>query len=178
MFDETNVGLNASATFRSAFRVGAGINGGQRVDLRRSSDGSFHDGDYLAVNAFGQLDVGTGVELTPNVSWSRLQRDGGTAYTALVFDTRLSWQLDPRQRLRLTMQGSHVQRDLDLYFPGTSRGGRDWGGQLLYSYKVNPRTAFYGGVSYGAVRDEQNEEMFGNARGLFLKYSYGWQPGG
>ena len=30
-----------------------------------------------------------------------------------------------------------------------------------------------------AVRDddELNPDMFGNSRGVFLKYSYGWQPG-
>ena len=60
----------------------------------------------------------------------------------------------------------------------TPEGGRDWGGELLYSYKVNPRTAFYGGVSYGAFRDDGNPDMFGNSRGVFLKYSYGWQPSG
>jgi hypothetical protein len=32
-------------------------------------------------------------------------------------------------------------------------------------------------LSYGAFRDEQHPDMFGNARGLFFKYSYGWQPG-
>ena len=96
----------------------------------------------------------------------------------MVFDTRLNWQLDPRQRLRLTLQGSHVSRDQSLYEDPISHGGNDWGGQLLYSYKVNPRTALYGGLSYGAFRDDNHPDRFGNARGLFLKYSYGWQPGG
>ena len=67
-----------------------------------------------------------------------------------------------------------------MLFRSVGKGGREWGGQLLYSYKVNPRTAFYGGVSYGAVRNDNDlaPDMFGNNRGVFLKYSYGWQPGG
>ena len=173
MFDEDNLGLDASLTLRSGVRFGATVSGGQRVDLRES-----RVGDLLEVEAFGQFDIGRGVELTPNFSWSRLERDGGTAYTAFVFDTRLSWQFDPRQRLRLTLQGSDVDRDPALYTLPTPEGGRDWGGELLYSYKVNPRTAFYGGVSYGAFRDDLHPDMFGNSRGVFLKYSYGWQPGG
>ena len=176
MFDEDHVGASANLTLHSRYRVGATVTAGHRVDLRAS-----RLGDYLAVDAFGQLDIGRGIELMPNFNWSRLTRDGGTAYTALVFDTRLNWQLDPHQRLRVTVQGSHVERDLALYAPPyttnhVTKGGRDWGGQVLYSYKVNPRTAFYGGVSYGAFRDDAHPDMFGNARGVFLKYSYGWQP--
>ena len=173
MFDENNFGVASHFTTPSGYRLGAAINAGQRVDLRES-----REGDYLAVDLYGQLDLGEGVELSPDFSWSRLNRDGGTAFTAIVFDTRLSWQLDPRQRLRLTLQGSDVQRDLSLYStPTVTEGGSDWGGQLLYSYKVNPRTAFYGGVSYGAFSDDDHRDMFGNSRGVFLKYSYGWQPG-
>ena len=70
--------------------------------------------------------IGTSHNITPNFNWSRLKRDGGTAYSALVFDTRLSWQLDPRQRRRLTLQGSHIERDLALYEPdAVSKGGRE-----------------------------------------------------
>ena len=173
MFDEHFVSLSGSLTMHSAYRFGATVNVGQRVDLRAS-----RVGDYVSLDAFGQLDIGRGIELTPNFSWSRLQRDGGTAYVAMVFDTRLSWQLDPRQRLRLTLQGSRVSRDLTLYDPDSvTKGGSDLGGQLLYSYKVNPQTAFYGGVSYGGFRDDDHPDLFANARGVFLKYSYGWQPG-
>ncbi len=176
MFDETNLGVNFNITPWSGIRLGTSISSGQRVDLRASREGRLS-----SINFFGEIDLGRGINIQPNANWSRLKRDGGTAFTALVFDTRLSWQLDPRQRLRLTLQGSHIERDLALYAADSvSKGGREWGGQLLYSYKVNPRTAFYGGVSYGAVRDDDDlaPDMFGNNRGVFLKYSYGWQPGG
>lgn len=173
LFDEHNLGLSASLTMNSAYRFGATLNAGQRIDLRESKVG-----DYLSLNAFGQLDIGRGVELTPNVTWSRLQRDGGTAYTALVYDARLSWQMDPRQRLRLTLQGSDVSRDPSLYSMPTQSGATDWGGQLLYSYKLNPRTAFYAGVSYNAFQDDAHPDMYGFGRGVFLKYSHAWQPGG
>ena len=168
MFDEDNIGVNFSFSPWSSTRLGASVNTGQRVDLRASRVGR-----QLGIGFWGEFDMGRGINISPNFNWSRLKRDGGTAYTALVFDTRISWQLDPRQRLRLTLQGSRIERELALYNP------REWGGQLLYSYKVNPRTAFYGGVSYGAMRDddELNPDMFGNSRGVFLKYSYGWQPG-
>ncbi len=173
MFDENNIGMSASITPRSGVRFGSGISGGQRIDLRESREGR-----YMSIDAWGQFDIGRGIEISPNIVWSRLKRDGGTAYSALVSDTRVSWQLDPRQRLRVTLQGSHVKRDPSLYTDPVSKGGSDLGGQLLYSYKVNPHTAFYGGVSLGGFRDEDHPNLFANSRGVFLKYSYGWQPGG
>ena len=122
MFDENYVYLDGVFTPMSGIRLGAYINSGQRVDLRESALGR-----QLDVEFWGELDLGRGVNITPNFSWSRLRRDGGTAYTALVFDTRVSWQLDPRQRLRLTLQGSDIERDLSLYSDeDLSQGGRDW----------------------------------------------------
>ncbi|MCX7041438.1 MAG: DUF5916 domain-containing protein [Gammaproteobacteria bacterium] len=176
MFDETNLAVSVNVTPWSGIRLGTYIGAGKRVDLRASREGRL-----TSWEVWGEVDLGRGISIVPNASWSQMKRDGGTAFTALVFDTRVSWQLDPRQRLRLTLQGSHIERDLSLYEPDSvGKGGREWGGQLLYSYKVNPRTAFYGGVSYGAVRDDDElaPDMFGNNRGVFLKYSYGWQPGG
>jgi hypothetical protein len=53
---------------------------------------------------------------------------------------------------------------------------RDWAAQVVYSFKLNPRTALYAGASYGAFMDDDHLELFGNTRSVFLKLSYGWQP--
>ena len=87
-----------------------------------------------------------------------------------------SWQFDPRQRLRLTLQGSEVKRNQALYADTINETARDWAAQLVYSYKINPRTALYAGASYGAFMDDDNQDLFGSTRSVFLKLSYGWQP--
>jgi len=173
MFDENEYGFSGSLNVLANAKLGGSFSTGTHVDLRAAREGRF-----VSIDFWGDIDFGRGFNLTPNASWTRLKRDGGTAFTALVFDTRLSWQLDPRQRLRVTVQGSHIERDQALYLDPVNRGGRDWGGQLLYSYKVNPHTALFAGVSYGAFSDDDHPDLFGNSRGVFLKYSYGWQPGG
>ena len=63
-----------------------------------------------------------------------------------------------------------------LYDHPVEAHSRDWAGQAVYSYKVNPRTVVYAGASYGAFMDDENPELFGNTRSVFLKLSYGWQP--
>ena len=88
----------------------------------------------------------------------------------------MGWQFTPQQRLRLTLQGSQVLRDQSLYATTINETARDWAGQVVYSYKVNPRTALYAGASYGAFMDDDNLELFGSTRSVFVKLSYGWQP--
>ena len=93
-----------------------------------------------------------------------------------MMDVRMGWQFTPQQRLRLTLQGSEVLRDQSRYSRKINETARNWAGQLVYSYKLNPRTALYAGATYGASMDDDNLELFGNTRSVFLKLSYGWQP--
>lgn len=171
LFDEYYVALSGNFIPKSGVRLGGRIEHGDRIDLRAVALGR-----SLTVNTWSEIDLGRGINLTHDITWQRLSRDGGTAFTATIFDTRLSWQLDPRQRLRLAVQGSRVYRDPTLYASAVNELARDYAVQLLYSYKVNPRTAFYAGVSYGSYMDDANPDMFGYTRNLFLKYSYAWQP--
>ena len=103
-----------------------------------------------------------------------MQRDGGTAFQTTLLNGGGSWQFSPRQRVRLTLQGSRIERDPALYAFPVNEKARDWAAQMVYSYKINPRTALYAGGSYGAFMDDDNPDMFGNARSVFVKLSYGW----
>ena len=69
-----------------------------------------------------------------------------------------------------------MERDPSLYVQPVNQTARDWAAQLVYSYKINPRTALYAGGAYGAFMDDENPDMFGNTRSAFVKLSYGWQP--
>ena len=69
-----------------------------------------------------------------------------------------------------------MARDAWLYPTPVNALARDWAAQLVYSYKVNPRTALYAGASYGAFMDDDNLALFGNTRSMFVKLSHGWQP--
>jgi len=93
-------------------------------------------------------------------------------------DARLSWQFNHRQRLRLSLQYGNTLRDRFLYaFPNNYDDEvQDLSAQLLYSYKINPRTAFFAGYSEGQYSDDDYPELFATSRALFMKLSYAWQP--
>jgi len=171
LFDERWLNAYFELTFRPGLRGGSFFRHGTVLDLRAARTGDFDEWEpWLA------LDVGRGINLNLSYSAQRLRRDGGTAFRTQVLDGRFSWQLDPRQRLRLSVQASEVERDPSLYVRATQRRSRDLAAQLLYSYKLNPRSALYAGYSHGGYSDDRQPTLTDASRSLFLKLSYAWQP--
>ena len=171
LFDEHYVDFNGNFRPLGNVQVGGYLQVGRMLDLAADTTGR-----RTMIEVFGNANLGLGVALNWDVLRQRMQRDGGTAFTATVLNAGGSWQFDPRQRLRLTLQGSQVERNQALYADTVKQRARDWAAQVVYSYKLNPRTALYAGASYGAFMDDDHPELFGNTRSVFLKLSYGWQP--
>ena len=171
MFDESFMTAYAQMTAWPGLKLAAFIRVGDQLDLAASRIGRIRQWDPSVT-----MDIGRGINLDLNYSHQRLERDGGTAFDASLVDARASWQLDPRQRLRLSVQGSEVERDQNLYTRPVNQRARDVAAQLLYSYKLNPRSAVYAGYSHGAFADDRIDTLFDSSRSVFLKISYAWQP--
>ena len=172
MFDEHWGAFYFELVPWAPIKVGGNFEDGRALDLLASRTGHLIDAE-----PFVQLDIGRGINVNLNYTLQRLERDGGTAYDARVLDSRLSWQFDPRQRVRLSVQTSDIDRDPALYDAPVLRHSSDVAAQLLYSYKLNPRSAVYAGYSEGGFEDDEVRSLFTNTRSLFLKISYAWQPG-
>ncbi|WP_187775797.1 carbohydrate binding family 9 domain-containing protein [Luteimonas suaedae] len=172
MFDESFRQLYLEATPWAGVRTELVAQTGRQLDLLASQLG-----DFTKVDGALWLDIGRGLSVILDGSVQTLERDGGTAFRASVLDARASWQFDPRQRLRLSLQGSAIERDPALYSTPVKRRSRDVAAQLLYSYKLNPRTAGYLGYSHGGYADGDQVRLADRDRSLFLKLSYAWQPG-
>lgn len=171
MFDERYADINANFRPNGRLQLGAYVQSGTMIDLAADRTGR-----RTMIELWGDTSIGRGIAMNWDISRQRMRRDGGTAFTATVLNAGGSWQFNPRQRVRMTLQGSRVERDALLYPNPVNENARDWAAQLVYSYKVNPRTAIYAGGSYGAFMDDDHPDMFGNSRSVFVKLSYGWQP--
>lgn len=170
LFDERYVDVNGNFRPTGNLQLGAYAQVGTMLDLDAARTGR-----RTQLEFWGNANVGRGIALDWDVIRQRMRRDGGTAFTATVVNAGGSWQFDPRQRLRLTLQGSEVERNPALYVDAVNETARDWAGQMVYSYKVNPRTVVYAGASYGAFMDDENPNLFGNTRNVFVKLTYGFQ---
>lgn len=171
LFDEHYVDVNGNFRPTGNLQLGGYVQVGDMIDLDAAKTGR-----RTQVEFWGNANIGRGIAADWDIIRQRMRRDGGTAFEATVVNTGGSWQFDPRQRLRLTLQGSDVKRDVSLYADPIQAHSRDWAAQAVYSYKVNPRTVVYAGASYGAFMDDDNPNLFGNTRSVFVKLSYGFQP--
>ena len=171
LFDERFVDVRGEFRPLADLFLGAYLSAGRLLDLTAARTGRRH-----MIELWGNANIARSVKLEWEFTHQRMRRDGGTAFRTTVGNATGSWQFNPRQRLRLTLQGSEVLREQALYVDPVNEKARDWAAQLVYSYKLTPRTAVYAGGSYGAFMDDDNPDMFGNARSVFMKVSYGWQP--
>src|SRR5690606_22819962 len=172
LFDEHYADVNANFRPTGNLQLGGYVRVGTMIDLDAARTGR-----STMYELWGNANIGRGIAVDWDLIRQEMRRDGGTAFEALVLNTGGSWQFTPRQRLRLVVQGSDVERDVALYEEPIEGHARDWAAQAVYSYKVNPRTVVYAGASYGAFRDDENPDLFGNTRSVFLTPGYGWQPG-
>jgi len=124
----------------------------------------------------GSLDFSFGRHLQWELShyYSTLDVEGGRLFTAHVPESELIWQFNNRTFVRAIVQYTDIQRDQGLYEDVVDELERDFFVQLLFSYKVNPRTVFFAGYSEGGAQTQDFDDMTTTGRTLFLKIGYSW----
>jgi hypothetical protein len=156
---------------------------GDRVDLSNTKLGK-----VTTIQPTATINIGRSLGLSINHNYERLSRDGGNVYVANLTDLRISYQFSLRQRLRLAILRSDLVLDPSLFATPTdiSAHQRSINTQLIYSYKINPRTALYAGyadgyfggnVLPGTAEDPllNYQSVFQTDRTLFLKIGYAWE---
>jgi hypothetical protein len=173
LFDESWWSLYSEITPTSRLSLDLFLRHGQQIDFRNAKLA-----DVTQIEPSISVNIGKGINFRLNHTYQTLSRDGGDVFVANLSDARLSWQFNHRQRLRLSLQYGTTIRDkfLDVRPSEIDAEAGDLSAQLLYSYKINPRTAFYAGYSEGQFSDDQFTELFASNRSLFMKLSYAWQP--
>jgi hypothetical protein len=104
-----------------------------------------------------------------------LDVEEGRLYTANLSQLRLVYQFNIRTFVRAIVQYTDVARDLGLYDDPEDVDAKtnQVFTQLLFSYKVNPRTVLFLGYSDNREGDE-NIDLLQENRSVFLKIGYAW----
>ena len=120
------------------------------------------------INDHWQLDV--------KHNYSQLDNpQGERVFTANLVDFRLHYKFSMRSILKLILQFEDIDRDENAYFYQVSQINKDYGSQLVYSYKINAQTLFYLGYSDRGYQDDSLKNIERDQRTLFTKVSYAWQ---
>lgn len=135
--------------------------------------------------------LGTMTLFEPHLTWNATQKlllrlqgvyskldtqEGDKIFSASVIDARATWQFSLRSFLRLTVQNTDIDRNLDEYIDDEDARSRSVGRQLLYSYKLNPQTVLFVGYSDQYVDDDNLDSLTVSDRTWFMKVGYAWTP--
>ena len=129
--------------------------------------------DQLRANGLLGLDLGRHFLLELSHTYSSLDVEGGRLFVANVPQLRAIWQFNTRTFVRAIVQYTDIERNQDLYEDEVDELSRDFFTQLLFSYKLNPRTVVFVGYSESGM-ETQDLSMTTTNRTLFVKLGYAW----
>ncbi|MFY8328008.1 DUF5916 domain-containing protein [Pseudoalteromonas sp. ZZD1] len=109
-------------------------------------------------------------------SFSRLNNpQGDNVFTANLTDLRIYYKFNMRSMVKLILQFEDIDRNENAYYYAVDKINRDYGSQLVYSYKINAQTLFYLGYSDKGYQDDSLKDIERDQRTFFTKLSYAWQ---
>lgn len=169
LYDYDRLDLSARMTPADGFSLGLSTRVGDEIDVQNARLGTqwrFDPFMNWVVNRHLRLDLNSSrVELET--------QDGAEVFDADVLDARITWQFNLRSFLRLTYQKSDIRRNPESYVDDVDTLSRNAGRQLLYSWKMNPQTAFFIGYADTYVDENDPGTLAPTDRRWFLKISYG-----
>ncbi|WP_068545479.1 carbohydrate binding family 9 domain-containing protein [Thalassotalea crassostreae] len=114
------------------------------------------------------------LELNFNYSFAQLDVDNDYVYRQKISDLRLTYAFNVNSFIRFTAVYYQTERNAEnnpelILF---SEENNSLGGEILYSYKLNPQTVFFLGYSENAIENDLLNELKSDERTAFLKLSY------
>jgi hypothetical protein len=130
-------------------------------------------GDFLNLNAGFSYRFGRHLLIEPIYTRERMEVSEGWLYTSTIGQLETSWQFNARCFVRAILQHVEDRFDPDLYSDGRGPEYQNLFTQLLFSYKVNPRTVLFIGYSDNSF-GERDFGLTQANRTVFAKVGYAW----
>ncbi|MEL7059907.1 MAG: DUF5916 domain-containing protein [Acidobacteriota bacterium] len=105
------------------------------------------EADFVRWNPRLEMRIGDHINAQLDATEERLDVAGGQLFRARLAQLRLVYQFDVRMFVRGIFQYVDVERDQDLYLGDPPPDTEELLTQILFSYKLNPRTVAFAGYS-------------------------------
>lgn len=172
LFDEDFVFAGLDFKPWKNIRTGLDINLGDSVDFRNN-----RLSDRSDISWYVDANFGRHFKVNLNQTHRKLSYHSNNVLIVNQSDLRLSYQFNIRQRLRLALINTSLNRNLDQYIDpeGLTKDSDRMATQLVYSYKLNPRSLMYIGYSDTGLDNDHIESYTTTDQSLFAKFSYAFQ---
>ena len=138
--------------------------------------------DVLSAGPYASLSLFRHANLVASYDHERLSLGGDTIYAADLGQVKLVWNFSVRSFVRAVVQYQDLRQNPLMYLDPVDSRARSLFTQLLFSYKLNPRTVLFLGYSdnaLGGVFDSwlgpERIAVTRTDRTFFLKVGYAWQ---
>lgn len=158
------------------------------VNIRMRPSGSFdfhlfiHFGDEID---YEHVRPGTGLQIRPELNlrlgrhfrlsasyhYENLDVEGGRLFRVGLSELGAVYQFTPRAFVRAIFQHQDLRTNPDLYEDEVDAKSQDLFTELLFSYKLNPRTVLFAGYT-DRQRGTEMENLAQLNRAVFLKIGY------
>jgi hypothetical protein len=142
---------------------------GDQIDLANN-----RLGNKTRVRPTININLNRHLELRLRHTFETMDAEDADLFTANLTDARLSYQFNTRSFLRLALIYRDIKRNPDNYIDEVDAQYKSLSTQLLYSYKVNPKTVFFAGYSDDGYQDDDLTKIEKSDRSVFMKFSYAW----
>ena len=144
-------------------------NFGERIDYENARPGR-----RFQINPALTLNVGKRMAFQLDHNYERMNVNDRELYTANITQGSAIYHLSARMFLRVIVQYVDYDYNVDNYTFAVDPQYTHFFSQLLFSYKINPRTVLFLGYTDNA-RGNQNYSLAKYDRTIFMKVSYSWQ---
>ena len=180
VYDLQGLGLFFNIRPTGDFTTSLFVNWGDGIDYVNNRPGR-----ELEIEPGLTWNLGRGFYFQLDDTWQRFTEAGGRLFDANQLNTRFIYQFDLRTFVRLVVQWTAIDRNLDLYpsiddpetEPVEAFRARERGlfGQFLFAFKLNPQTVVFAGIDQRSEGTEvEPQQVLG--RSYFVKLGYDWRP--
>jgi hypothetical protein len=161
----------------SGSEVGIQGQAGQGIDYYES-----RRANVLSLSPYASLSLFRHLNMVLGHAFERLFLGGDTIYTANLSQAKFVWNFSVRSFVRAILQYQDLERNPAMFSSPVDSRTRGLFTQLLFSYKLNPRTVLFLGYSDNAMGGVFDSWLGPGRVGItrtdrtfFLKIGYAWQ---
>lgn len=170
-FDEDFYWFEASLRPVGSWKIGLNVNASDAIDFEH-----VRLGKALSYSVYTEWQINQHWYLGADASETDFDVNDEMLFDASIINLNSSYHFNAKNYLRFIVRYRDVDFNTDLYTdPDQVSKETTISRQLLYTYKWNPRTAFYFGLSDNGFEDDTVSRFEKTGRTVFTKFSYAFQ---